>query len=166
MSEDLTPGSDSRELAKCPTGIGGFDEITFGGLPRGRASLVCGGPGCGKTLFGMEFLVHGAMKYGEPGVFVSFEETPRELGQNVSSLGWDLASLEAEGKIAVDHVHVERSEILETGDTTSKAFSSGSGWRWTLSAPSASCSIRWSPSSPRSRTSSSCARSSGASFAG
>lgn len=114
--EERTPDSDSGELAKCPTGIGGFDEITFGGLPRGRASLVCGGPGCGKTLFGMEFLVHGALEYGEPGVFISFEETPRELGQNVSSLGWELAHLEAEGKLVIDHVRVERSEVLETGE--------------------------------------------------
>ncbi|MBI5442653.1 MAG: circadian clock protein KaiC, partial [Deltaproteobacteria bacterium] len=116
MTEDRSAATESNQLLKCPTGIGGFDEVTFGGLPRGRASLVCGGPGCGKTLFGMEFLVHGALKHGEPGVFVSFEETPKELGQNVSSLGWDLARLEADEKLVVDHVHVERSEILETGE--------------------------------------------------
>lgn len=102
-----------RSLRKCPTGIGGFDEITFGGLPRDRATLVCGGPGWGKTLLGMEFLVHGITRFGEPGVFVSSTDTPRELGQNVSSLAGDLGAPEAEGKLVIDHVLVERSEILE-----------------------------------------------------
>ena len=77
------------ELAKCPTGIAGLDEITNGGIPRGRPTLICGGPGCGKTLFGIEFLVNGAMQ-GEPGVFVAFEERPEELAQNVTSLGFTL----------------------------------------------------------------------------
>jgi len=103
-------------LAKVPTGIRGFDEITGGGLPRGRPTLVCGGPGCGKTLFGMELLVRGATDFGEPGVFVSFEETAIDLAKNVASLGFDLGALEEEKKIAVDHVKVERSEIEETGE--------------------------------------------------
>lgn len=103
-------------LAKCPTGIQGLDEITGGGLPHGRTSLVCGGPGCGKTLFAMEFLLHGAMEFGEPGVFIAFEETPEELTQNVRSLGFDLDELESRGKLAVDYIRVERAEIEETGE--------------------------------------------------
>jgi circadian clock protein KaiC len=103
-------------LEKAPTGIAGLDEITGGGLPRGRPTLICGGAGCGKTLFGMEFLVRGATEFGEPGVFIAFEETADELGQNVRSLGFDLEKLIAKNKIAVDYVHLERSEIAETGD--------------------------------------------------
>lgn len=114
MNEGLV--ARSVKLAKVPTGIRGFDEITGGGLPRGRPTLVCGGPGCGKTLFGMEFLVRGATDFGEPGVFVSFEETAIDLAKNVASLGFDLGALEEEKKIAVDHVKVERSEIEETGE--------------------------------------------------
>ena len=103
-------------LPKTPTGIEGFDEITGGGLPTGRPSLVCGGAGCGKTLFAMSFLVHGAARFDEPGVFMSFEESTDELAQNVASLGFDLAGLIREKKLAFDHVRVERSEIEETGD--------------------------------------------------
>jgi circadian clock protein KaiC len=103
-------------IVKVPTGIKGFDEITGGGLPRGRPTLVCGTAGCGKTLFGMEFLVRGAMEHGEPGVFVSFEEKKEELIQNVASLGFDLRALIAAKKVAIDHVQVEREEIEETGD--------------------------------------------------
>jgi circadian clock protein KaiC len=105
-----------RALAKTPTGIRGFDELTGGGLPRGRPTLVCGGPGCGKTLFALEFLVRGALDFGEPGVFVSFEERPEDLQKNVASLGFDLEALVASKRIVVDHVRVERSEIEETGD--------------------------------------------------
>lgn len=103
-------------LPKCPTGIQGLDEITGGGLPRGRPTLVCGGAGCGKTLFAAEFLVRGVVQFNEPGVFMTFEETALELRANVASLGFDLASLERQEKILIDHVHVERSEIHETGD--------------------------------------------------
>jgi circadian clock protein KaiC len=106
----------SARLPKSPTGIQGLDEITGGGLPRGRPTLVCGGPGCGKTLFAAEFIVRGAAQYGEPGVFMSFEETDRELKRNVASLGFDLAGLVKRKKIALDHVHIERSEIQETGE--------------------------------------------------
>lgn len=105
-----------RSLPKSPTGISGFDEITGGGLPRGRTALVCGGPGCGKTLFGLEFLVRGVMEFDEPGVFVAFEEKPDELVQNVESLGFDLGRLMKTGKLAVDYVHLDRSEIDETGE--------------------------------------------------
>ena len=103
-------------LEKSPTGITGLDEITGGGLPRGRPTLVCGGPGSGKTLIGVEFLVKGAMKYGEPGVFMAFEETAEDLSKNVRTLGFDLDRLVEQGKLAVDYVHVERSEIEETGE--------------------------------------------------
>ncbi|MFP5221712.1 MAG: circadian clock protein KaiC [Acidobacteriota bacterium] len=103
-------------LPKCPTGIQGFDEITIGGLPKGRPTLVCGGPGCGKTLFGMEFLVRGATEHDEPGVFVTFEERPEELAQNVASLGWHLEDMEARGKLFIEYIRVERSEIEETGE--------------------------------------------------
>jgi circadian clock protein KaiC len=103
-------------LKKSPTGIQGFDEITAGGLPAGRPTLVCGSAGCGKTLFGIEFLVRGATLYNEPGVFMSFEETNDELIMNVASLGFDLEDLIKHKKIALDHVHIERSEIEETGE--------------------------------------------------
>jgi circadian clock protein KaiC len=105
-----------RQLAKCPTGITGMDEITGGGLPRGRPTLVCGGPGCGKTLLSMEFVVRGAVTYGEPGVFMSFEETSEELAKNVASLGFDLADLEKQKLLALDFVYIERREIEETGE--------------------------------------------------
>ncbi len=101
-------------LEKAPTGIDGLDSITSGGFPRGRPTLICGGPGCGKTLFGMQFLIHGATM-GEPGVVVSFEETADDLTKNVASLGVDLQALIRRKKIAVDYIHVDRSEILETG---------------------------------------------------
>src|SRR6202167_113979 len=91
--------SPSALLPKCPTGIQGLDEITGGGLPKGRTTLVCGGAGCGKTLFAAEFLVRGAAEFGEPGVFMSFEETEGELKANVSSLGFDLAKLVRRKKI-------------------------------------------------------------------
>src|SRR6476660_3482026 len=100
-----------NSLPKSRTGIEGFDELTGGGLPTGRPTLVCGSAGCGKTLFAMEFLIHGAMEYKEPGVFLAFEETPEDLGQNVASLGFDVNDLIAKKKLAIDHVHIERSEI-------------------------------------------------------
>jgi circadian clock protein KaiC len=105
-----------RQLAKCPTGITGLDEITGGGLPRGRPTLVCGGAGCGKTLLSLEFVVRGAVTYGEPGVFMSFEETSEELAKNVASLGFDLADLEKQKLLALDFVYIERREIEETGE--------------------------------------------------
>jgi circadian clock protein KaiC len=103
-------------LPKAQTGISGLDEITLGGLPRGRPSLVCGAAGCGKTLLAMEFLLRGAEQYGEHGVFMAFEETEQDLAQNVRSLGFDLDRMVADGKISVDYVRVERTEIEETGE--------------------------------------------------
>jgi circadian clock protein KaiC len=103
-------------LPKCPTGIQGFDEITGGGLPRGRPSLLAGHAGSGKTLFSMEFLVRGATAHNEPGVFVAFEERAEELVKNMASLGFDLKALEAKKKVAIDHVRIERREIEETGE--------------------------------------------------
>jgi circadian clock protein KaiC len=105
-----------NSLPKSPTGINGFDEITGGGLPTGRPTLVCGSAGCGKTLFAMEFLIHGALKYKEPGVFIAFEETAVDLAQNVTSLGFDVNYLISKKKHAIDYVHIERSEIEETGE--------------------------------------------------
>ncbi len=103
-------------LEKSPSGIQGLDEITSGGLPKGRPTLVCGAAGSGKTLFAMEFLVRGAIQYGEPGVFMSFEETEDDLAKNVASLGFDLPGLAASKRLLIDHVHLERSEIEETGE--------------------------------------------------
>ncbi len=103
-------------LPKAATGIAGFDDITLGGLPAGRPTLVCGAAGCGKTLFAMTFLVHGATRFDEPGVFVSFEERSEDLAANVASLGYDLDRLVAERRLALDHVRVERSEIEESGE--------------------------------------------------
>ncbi len=105
-----------EQLPKTPTGIEGFDLITFGGLPKGRPSLVCGGPGCGKTLFALTYLVNGATMYDEPGVLMTFEEKADEVAANAASLGFDIAGLSAQKKIAVDYVRVERSEIEESGD--------------------------------------------------
>lgn len=103
-------------LQKVPTGIQGFDEISGGGLPQGRPTLVCGGAGCGKTLFATEFLIRGAMQYDEPGVFMAFEETAEELTKNVASLGFNLTDLVKKKKLFIDYVHIERSEIHETGE--------------------------------------------------
>lgn len=106
----------ATRLPKCPTGIQGLDEITDGGLPRGRPTLVCGGAGCGKTLLAAEFLARGAAQFGEPGVLMAFEETEAELQANVASLGFDLVGLVRRKKIVVDYVHIEPGEIQETGE--------------------------------------------------
>ena len=103
-------------LQKTPTGIAGLDELTGGGIPSGRPTLVCGAPGCGKTLLSIEFIVKGAAQFGEPGVFVTFEEKSEELTINVASLGFDLEKLQQEKLLKIDHVHIERSEIEETGE--------------------------------------------------
>lgn len=106
----------SPQLPKAPTGIQGLDEITGGGLPKGRPTLVCGGAGCGKTLLAMEFLVRGATQFNEPGVFMAFEETAKDLTENVASLGFDLNELVARKQIALDFVYVERAEFEQTGE--------------------------------------------------
>src|SRR3954465_199326 len=103
-------------LAKALSGIQGFDEVTGGGLPRGRPTLISGSAGAGKTLFGLEFLVRGADQYGEPGVFISFEESLPDLTRNAASLGFDLNGLVADKKLFLDHVHVSRSETSGTGE--------------------------------------------------
>ncbi len=103
-------------LPKTPTGIEGLDEVTGGGLPKGRTTLVCGSAGCGKTLLAMEFLVHGALQYGEPGVCMEFEEATEKLAANVGSLGLDLRKLAKQKKLLVDHVRIERNEVEETGE--------------------------------------------------
>jgi circadian clock protein KaiC len=110
------PTSPATRLPKCATGIQGLDEITGGGLPRGRPTLVCGGAGCGKTLLAVEFLVRGAAQFGEPGVFMAFEETEAELKANVASLGFDLAGLVQRKKIVIDYVHMEPVEVQESGE--------------------------------------------------
>ncbi len=104
------------ELQKAPTGIDGLDEITGGGLPRGRPTLLCGGPGCGKTLFGIELLVRGATKFNEPGVLMTFEETNEDIKKNVASLGFDIDQLVRSKKLALDYVRVQREEIDENGE--------------------------------------------------
>ena len=109
------PASRNPSLPRCPTGIQGLDEITGGGLPRGRPTLVCGGAGCGKTLMAAEFLVRGVVEFGEPGVFMSFEESEPELAANVASLGFDLPGLVRRRKIVLDYVHIEPSELQESG---------------------------------------------------
>ncbi len=116
MQENTLAASALPRLPKAPTGIEGLDEITEGGLPRGRPTLVCGSAGCGKTLLGIEFLVRGVEQYGEPGVLMTFEETADELAANVASLGFDLKQLQADKKLRLDHVHVDRSEIEEAGE--------------------------------------------------
>jgi len=111
-----TKNQENRTLPKAPTGIQGLDEISTGGFPRGRPTLICGSAGAGKTLLAMEFLVRGATQYNEPGVFMAFEETAPELTQNVRSLGFDLDELAKQKKLVIDFVRIERSEIDETGD--------------------------------------------------
>lgn len=116
MSPKPAPHSTSvRSVPKAPTGIQGLDEITGGGLPRGRPTLICGGPGCGKTILAMEFLINGARHYDEPGVFLSFEESIEDLTLNFASLGFDPSSLSKRKKLSLDYVRVEPNEIQETG---------------------------------------------------
>ncbi|SEM59141.1 circadian clock protein KaiC [Mucilaginibacter gossypiicola] len=108
--------SSFDQLPKTPTGITGLDEITGGGLPKGRPTLICGEAGCGKTLMSLEFIIRGATEFNEPGVFMAFEEKADELAANVASLGFDLRKLQDDKKIRLDHVHIDRSEIEETGE--------------------------------------------------
>jgi circadian clock protein KaiC len=110
------PGRGPLPLKKCPTGIPGLDEITGGGLPKGRTTIVCGGPGCGKTMLGIEFLVRGATELNEPGVLMAFEESPRDIATNVASLGFDIQALARRKKLYLDFLSVEPSQIKESGD--------------------------------------------------
>ena len=103
-------------MEKSPTGIAGFDEVTNGGVPKGRPTIVCGGPGCGKTMFAAEFLVRGATEFNEPGVLMTFEETSEEMSKNVASLGFDLKKLTAKKKMVLEYVRIEPAEIQETGE--------------------------------------------------
>src|SRR6267142_6535798 len=116
MKPNKSKAKKLRPLEKISSGISGLDEITGGGLPKGRPTLVCGNAGCGKTLLAMEFLVRGAVEHHEPGVFMSFEENELELTRNVASLGFDLNELSAQKQIVLDHVRIERNEIQETGE--------------------------------------------------
>jgi len=104
------------QIPKTLTGIAGLDEITQGGIPKGRPTLICGEAGCGKTLLSLEFIIRGATEYNEPGVFMAFEEKAEELAMNVASLGFDLNILQVEKKVKIDYVHIDRSEIEETGE--------------------------------------------------
>ncbi len=111
MINQKSSGSPSSypALQKTPTGISGLDEITLGGLPTGRPTLICGSAGCGKTLFSLEFVVHGALEFGEPGVFVAFEEKPQDLAANVASLGFDLNQLQQNKMLRIDYIHIDRT---------------------------------------------------------
>jgi circadian clock protein KaiC len=128
MNVQTTSKVPSVALEKCLTGIRGLDDITQGGLPRGRPTLVCGGPGSGKTLLAMEFLVRGARQFGEPGVFMAFEETSDELSVNVDSLGFDVPQLLADKTLVLEYVSVERSEIEETGEYDLEGLFVRLGW--------------------------------------
>jgi circadian clock protein KaiC len=116
MATKIKPPSKLDFLRKVPTGIAGFDEITGGGVPAGRPTLVCGSAGCGKSLLATEFLVRGVMQYGEPGVLMTFEETATDIRKNVASLGFNIAALIAQQKLVIDHVHVARNDIEENGE--------------------------------------------------
>ena len=125
-----------RELPKAPTGISGLDEVTGGGLPRGRSTLICGPAGCGKTLLAMEFLVRGISRFNEPGVFVAFEESAEDLVANFTSLGFDLAKAEINGQLVIDHVTVVRGKWRNPETGTLMAYFCGSARRstqWVLS---------------------------------
>ena len=115
MNQKVVKGR-AKTLSKTPTGITGLDQITGGGIPTGRPTLVCGETGCGKTLLSVEFLVRGALEYNEPGVMMAFEEKAEELAVNVTSLGFDLDKLQRQKMIMVDYVHIDRTEIQETGE--------------------------------------------------
>ena len=109
-----TKAFNDNQIHKCPTGIKGFDQITEGGLPKNRTTLICGGAGSGKTLWGIDFLINGATNYNEPGIFMSFEETEDELYNDVASLNLDLQGLVSQKKILLEYVLLERRDIQES----------------------------------------------------
>src|SRR5208337_298851 len=108
--------TDLPTIGKSRTGINGLDEVTQGGFPQGRPTLLCGSAGCGKTLFSMTFLYNGAVLYDEPGVYLAFEEQPEDLIKNVGSLNYDIENLIAQNRLAIDHVEIERAKIAEAGN--------------------------------------------------
>jgi len=136
------------QLQKCLTGIKGFDEITHGGIPRDRITLLCGSTGTGKTLLGIDFLIHGASEFDEPGVFMSFEETEEELYQDVASLRLNLRAQVAKKKIVFDSVVLERKEIQEAGEFNLEGIFVDLNTRSTPSRPNASCWIPLNPCLP------------------
>jgi len=116
MPETAKQTKALHQMHKCPTGITGFDEITEGGLPQNRITLICGGTGSGKTLLGIDFLINGATNYSEPGIFMSFEETEEELYKNVASLNLDLQGLVSHKKLLLEYVLLERRDMQDKGD--------------------------------------------------
>ena len=116
MPKQTKRKQNKAELRKTLSGIKGLDEVTLGGLPAGRPTLVCGSAGCGKTLLSMEVLIRGAVEYHEPGVFMSFEESVKDITENVASLGFDLNQLQQDKQVVLDYVHIDRSEIEENGE--------------------------------------------------
>ena len=162
MAKNQNRRTRVHKLAKVLTGIQGLDEVTRGGLPAGRPTLVSGSAGSGKTLFGLEFLVRGATQYGEPGVFVSFEESISDLATNAASLGFDLKRLVAQKKLFLDHVQLPRTEMAATGEfDLDGLFIRIADAIQRVSAPNASCSIRSKSSSARCPIRASCAPKSG-----
>ncbi len=116
LSDPVVRQAEPQTLPKAPSGVAGLDELTGGGLPKGRPTLVCGGPGCGKTMLATGFLVHGAVHQNEPGVFMSFDESAEDLRVNSGSLGYDLADLEERNLLAIDYVHLDRNDVEESGE--------------------------------------------------
>ena len=153
-------------LSKLPPALRGWTRSPAGGLPRGRPTLVCGSAGSGKTLLAMEFLVRGAVQFGEPGVILCFDESPEDLASNVRSLGFDLDALVAEEKLAIDFVNIERSEIEETGEYDLEGLFIRLGLAIDSVAESAWCSTLWRAFSAGSPTRPSSVRSCAVSFGG
>jgi hypothetical protein len=137
-----SPTFDPVHLLKAATGIVGLDAITEGGLPAGRPTLLCGAAGSGKTLFGVTFLVEGALRFEEPGVLISFEESPADISANVGSLGYNLPSLIASKKLVVDQVKIERGETEESGAYDLEGLFVRLGMRSTESGPNGSSSTQ------------------------
>jgi circadian clock protein KaiC len=136
------------QLSKAATGIDGLDAITEGGLPAGRPTLLCGQAGCGKTLFGVTFLVEGAIRFGEPGVLMTFEERPQDISDNVKSLGYNLNGLIGSKKLVIDHVKIERGENEQTGEYDLEGLFVRLGYAIDKIGAKRGCSTPWRTSSP------------------